>query len=132
MLKEYKTVASVYGPLMLVQSVDQAKYGHIVDVQLADGSVRRGQILQVENDKVLIQVFQGTEGIDVKNTVVRFLAKPLELPVSSDLLGRVFDGLGQPNDGGPAVIADKRMDINGLPINPYARDYPNEFIQTGI
>jgi len=132
MLKEYQTVASVYGPLMLVESVDQAKYGHIVDVQLGDGSIRRGQILQVENDKVLVQVFQGTEGIDVKSSTIRFLAKPLELPVSIDMLGRVFDGLGNPSDDGPAIIADKRMDINGKPINPYARDYPNEFIQTGI
>ncbi len=132
MLKEYQTVSSIYGPLMLVEKVDEAKFGHIVDVELGDGSIRHGQVLQVENDKVLIQVFEGTEGIDVKNSTVRFLGKPLGLNVSPDILGRVFDGLGNPKDGGPAIIPDMQMDINGNPINPYGRDYPNEFIQTGI
>ncbi len=132
MLKEYQTVSSIYGPLMLVEKVDEAKFGHIVDVELGDGSIRHGQVLQVENDKVLIQVFEGTEGIDVKNSTVRFLGKPLALDVSPDILGRVFDGLGNPKDGGPAIIPDMQMDINGNPINPYGRDYPNEFIQTGI
>jgi len=117
---------------MLVEKVDEAKFGHIVDVELGDGSIRHGQVLQVENDKVLIQVFEGTEGIDVKNSTVRFLGKPLALDVSPDILGRVFDGLGNPKDGGPAIIPDMQMDINGNPINPYGRDYPNEFIQTGI
>lgn len=132
MLKEYQTVSNIYGPLMLVEKVDEAKFGHIVDVELGDGSIRHGQVLQVESDKVLIQVFEGTEGLDVKNSTVRFLGKPLELNVSPDILGRVFDGLGNPNDGGPAIIPDMQMDINGSPINPYGRDYPNEFIQTGI
>ena len=132
MLKEYQTVSSIYGPLMLVEKVDEAKFGHIVDVELGNGSIRHGQVLQVENDKVLIQVFEGTEGIDVKNSTVRFLGKPLGLNVSPDILGRVFDGLGNPKDGGPAIIPDMQMDINGNPINPYGRDYPNEFIQTGI
>lgn len=132
MLKEYQTVTNIYGPLMLVEKVDEAKYGHIVDIELGDGSKRHGQILQVENDKVLIQVFEGTSGIDVDKTTVRFLAKPLEMAVSPDILGRVFSGLGEPKDGGPDIIADKRLDVNGKPINPCARDYPNEFIQTGI
>jgi V/A-type H+-transporting ATPase subunit B len=131
-IKEYQTVASISGPLMLVEMVDEAKYGHIVDIELRDGSVRHGQILQVENDKVLVQVFEGTRGIDVDASTVRFLAKPLELAVSPDILGRVFSGLGLPKDDGPAIIAEKRLDINGRPINPDARDYPNEFIQTGI
>ena len=131
-IKEYQTVTSISGPLMMVEMVDEAKYGHIVDVELGDGSIRHGQILQVENDKVLVQVFEGTHGIDVNRSTVRFLAKPLELAVSPDILGRVFSGLGEPKDNGPAVIPDKRVDINGNPINPYARDYPNEFIQTGI
>jgi len=131
-VKEYQTVASISGPLMLVEMVDQAKYGHIVDIELADGSIRHGQILQVENDKVLVQVFEGTRGIDVDKSTVRFLARPLELAVSPDILGRVFSGLGEPKDGGPAIIPEKRLDINGSPINPDARDYPNEFIQTGI
>ena len=132
MLKEYQTVSSIYGPLMLVEKVDEAKFGHIVDVELGDGSLRHGQVLQVEKDKVLIQVFEGTEGIDVKDSTVRFLGKPLELGLSPDILGRVFNGLGEPKDGGPAIIAEMSKDINGNPINPYGRDYPNEFIQTGI
>ncbi len=132
MLKEYQTVTNIYGPLMLVEKVDEAKYGHIVDIELGDGSKRHGQILQVENDKVLIQVFEGTSGIDVDKSTVRFLAKPLEMAVSPDILGRVFSGLGEPKDGGPDIIADKRLDVNGKPINPFARNYPNEFIQTGI
>jgi V/A-type H+-transporting ATPase subunit B len=131
-LKEYQTVTNIAGPLMLVEMVDDARYAHIAEIQLADGSIRHGQILQVEKDKALVQVFEGTSGIDVNNATVRFLGKPLQLGVSRDLLGRVFSGLGQPKDDGPAVIPDKRLDINGSPINPHARDYPNEFIQTGI
>ena len=131
-IKEYQTVSQIQGPLMLVEMVDEAKYGHIVDIELGDGSIRHGQILQVENDKVLVQVFEGTRGIDVERTTARFLSKPLELAVSRDILGRVFSGLGEPKDEGAAIIPDKRLDINGQPINPFARDYPNEFIQTGI
>jgi len=131
-LKEYQTVTNISGPLMLVELVDDARYAHIVEIELADGSIRHGQILQVERDKALVQVFEGTNGIDVERSTVRFLGRPLELGVSRDLLGRVFSGLGEPKDGAPAVIPDKRLDINGSPINPYARDYPNEFIQTGI
>jgi V/A-type H+-transporting ATPase subunit B len=132
MLKEYQTVTNIYGPLMLVEQVDEAKFGHIVDVELGDGSIRHGQILQVENDKVLVQIFEGTRGIDVDKSTVRFLGKPLEFDVAPDILGRVFSGLGEPKDDGPAIIPEKSMDINGAPINPSARDYPNEFIQTGI
>jgi V/A-type H+-transporting ATPase subunit B len=132
MLKEYQTVANISGPLMLVEMVDEAKYGHIVDIELGDGSIRHGQILQVENDKVLVQVFEGTRGIDVDKSTIRFLARPLELALSPDILGRVFSGLGLPKDDGPAIIPEQRRDINGSPINPYARNYPNEFIQTGI
>jgi len=132
MLKEYQTVTNISGPLMLIESVDRAKYGHIVELELADGSIRHGQILQVENDKVLVQVFEGTHGIDVEQSTVRFLGKPLELDVSPEILGRIFSGLGVPKDDGPAIIPEKRLNINGNPINPYARDYPNEFIQTGI
>ena len=132
MLKEYKTVTQVYGPLMLVESVDGAKYGHIVDIEIADGTTRHGQILQVEKDKVLVQVFEGTEGINVIDSTVRFLGKPMELSLSPEILGRVFDGTGKPKDDGPEIIAKKKMNINGNPINPYARDFPNEFIQTGI
>lgn len=131
-LKEYQTVTNITGPLMMVEMVDDARYAHIVEIQLVDGSIRHGQILHVERDKALVQVFEGTNGIDVKAATVRFLGRPLELGVSRDLLGRVFSGLGEPKDGGPKIIPDKRLDINGNPINPFARDYPNEFIQTGI
>jgi V/A-type H+-transporting ATPase subunit B len=131
-VKEYQTVTSIAGPLMLVEMVDEAKYGHIVQIELADGSQRHGQILQVEKDKVLVQVFEGTQGVDIDATTVRFVARPLEFSVSRDILGRVFNGLGEPRDDKPAQIPERRLDVNGRPINPYARDYPNEFIQTGI
>jgi V/A-type H+-transporting ATPase subunit B len=132
MLKEYKTVSRISGPLMMVEGVDNAKYGHIVDIELADGSIRHGQILQVEGDIVMVQVFEGTEGINISGTTVRFLGKPMELAVSPDILGRVFSGTGVPKDGGPRILPKMKLNINGNPINPYARDYPNEFIQTGI
>jgi V/A-type H+-transporting ATPase subunit B len=132
MIKEYKTVSEVYGPLMLVEGVDEAKYGHIVDIEIEDGSIRHGQILQVHQDKVLVQVFEGTSGININESTVRFLGKPMELGLSADILGRVFSGRGVPIDDGPEIVAEKRLNINGNPINPYARDYPNEFIQTGI
>ena len=132
MLKEYKTVTEIYGPLMMVEGVEDAKYGHIVDIEIADGSIRHGQILQVEKDKVMVQIFEGTEGINVNKSTVRFLGKPMELGLSPEILGRVFSGIGIPKDNGPAIIPKKKMNINGSPINPYARDFPNEFIQTGI
>lgn len=132
MLKEYKTVSEIYGPLMLAEGIEQAKYGHMVDIELGDGSLRHGQILQVEGDKVMVQVFEGTEGVNVNESTMRFLGKPMELAVSKDMLGRVFSGTGTPRDNGPAILPKKKLNINGNPINPYARDYPNEFIQTGI
>ncbi|MCK5565233.1 MAG: V-type ATP synthase subunit B [Planctomycetes bacterium] len=132
MLKEYKTVTEIYGPLMMVEGVEDAKFGHIVDIEIADGSIRHGQILQVEKDKVMVQIFEGTEGINVNKSTVRFLGKPMELGLSPEILGRVFSGIGIPKDNGPAIIPKKKMNINGSPINPYARDFPNEFIQTGI
>jgi V/A-type H+/Na+-transporting ATPase subunit B len=130
-VKEYQTVSNIQGPLMLVEMVDEAKYGHIVDIELGDGSIRHGQILQVENDKVLVQVFEGTSGVDVARSTVRFLARPLELGVSPDMLGRVFSGLGVPKDGGPRS-SRRTTRHQRRPINPFARNYPNEFIQTGI
>ena len=132
MLKEYQTVTEIYGPLMLLDGVDGAKYGEIVDIELGDGTKRHGQVLQVENDKVMVQVFEGTEGIDVDGSKVRFLGRPMELALSPDILGRVFNGIGIAKDDGPAIIPKKKMNINGNPINPFARDFPNEFIQTGI
>jgi V/A-type H+-transporting ATPase subunit B len=132
MLKEYQTVKSISGPLILVESVDEARYGEMVEIELGNGSIRHAQILQVERDKVLLQVFEGTNGIDVDSATVRLLGRPQQLAVSLDILGRVFNGIGQPKDGGAEIIAEKRLNINGNPINPYSRDYPNEFIQTGI
>ncbi|NIA06689.1 MAG: V-type ATP synthase subunit B [Actinobacteria bacterium] len=132
MLKEYRTVGSISGPLLLVESVTEAKYGHIVEIELPDGSLRRGQILEVDRDKLLIQVFEGTNGIDIPSSCIRILGRGVELALAPEILGRVFGGLGTPRDDGPAIIAQRWADINGSPINPYARDYPNEFIQTGI
>lgn len=132
MLKEYQTVTDIYGPLLLVEKVGEAKYGHIVEIELGDGTIRHGNILQVERDKALVQIFEGTHGVDVEDCTVRFLGKPIELPVSPEIVGRVFSGLGVPRDDGPEIIAEKRLNINGNPINPFSRDYPTEFIQTGI
>ncbi|MGB8227125.1 MAG: V-type ATP synthase subunit B [Sedimentisphaerales bacterium] len=132
MLKEYQTVNSINGPLMMVESVDEARYGEVVEIEIGDGSIRHGQILQVERDKALVQVFEGTEGIDIDSCTVRLLGRPQQFAVSPDILGRVFNGTGEPKDGGAKIIAEKLININGNPINPYSRDYPNEFIQTGI
>lgn len=132
MLKEYKTVTEVVGPLMMVEGVEGVKFEELVEIELQTGEIRRGRVLEVERDKAMVQLFEGSTGINLAGTKVRFLAKPLELGVSSDMIGRVFDGLGQPIDDGPKIIPDDRLDINGVPMNPVARDYPSEFIQTGI
>ncbi|HBG77440.1 MAG TPA: V-type ATP synthase subunit B [Phycisphaerales bacterium] len=132
MLTEYQTVTSISGPLMLVENVSGARYGEMVEIEICDGTVRHGQILQVDRDKVLVQVFEGTEGVDISSSTVRLLGKPQQLAVSPDILGRVFTGTGRPKDGGAEIVAEKFVNINGNPINPYSRDYPNEFIQTGI
>lgn len=132
MLKEYKTITEVAGPLMLVEKVEGIKYGELTEVEMASGEIRRGQVLEANSDKALVQLFEGSTGLNLRSSKVRFLGKGIELPVSLDMLGRVFDGMGQPRDNGPKIIPEKRLDINGNPINPYARDYPSEFIQTGI
>lgn len=132
MLKEYKTIVDVAGPLMLVEKVEGIKYGELTEIEMPGGEIRRGQVLEVDRDKALVQIFEGSTGINIGSAKVRFLGKSIELPVSMDMLGRVFSGLGQPRDQGPRIIPEKRLDINGFPINPYARDYPSEFIQTGV
>jgi V/A-type H+-transporting ATPase subunit B len=132
MIREYQTVTSVAGPLMLVAGVDGVKYQELVQITLPSGEVRRGQVLEVEGDKALVQVFEGTTGIDVPSAKVRFMAHGITIDVSPVIVGGVFGGVGRPRDGGPAIIPDRRVDVNGAPINPYAREYPNEFIQTGI
>ncbi|MFH1149689.1 MAG: V-type ATP synthase subunit B [Actinomycetota bacterium] len=131
-IRDYMTVRDIVGPLLLVWQVEGAKYGELVEVEFPDGTVGFGNVLEVSEDRVLIQSFEGTRGLDIGNTRVRFRGRGLELAVSRDMLGRVFDGLGRPIDDGPEIIPDKRLDVNGNPINPYARDYPSDFIQTGI
>lgn len=132
MYKDYQTITDISGPLLIVDKVEDIKYGELVHILLATGEERKGQVLEVDRNTALIQVFEGTSGIDIEETKVRFLSREIELSVSMDMLGRVFDGLGSPIDGGPSIIAEKRVDISGAPINPTARNYPNEFIQTGI
>ena len=132
MLKEYKTIKEVVGPLMLVEGVEGVKYNELVEIKQNNGEIRRGKVLEVNRDKALVQLFESSQGLQIATSKARFLGHSLELAVSEDMLGRVFDGMGNPRDGGAPVIAAKRMDVNGEPINPAARDYPNEFIQTGI
>lgn len=132
MLKEYKTVSEVVGPLMTVEGVEGVKFDELVDIELQNGERRRGQVLEIDGDKAVVQLFEGSAGINLQDTKVRFLAKPLSLDVSEDMIGRTFDGMGRVSDGGPELIPEKSLDINGQAINPIARDYPDEFIQTGI
>ena len=132
MLKEYKTIKEVAGPLMFVDQVEGVKYDELVEIELKNGEMRRGKVLEVSGSSALVQLFEGSTGININEGKVRFTGHSLELPVSTDMLGRVFDGLGRPKDGGPKIIPEARKDINGNPINPAARDYPSEFIQTGI
>jgi V/A-type H+-transporting ATPase subunit B len=132
MVKEYHTVTEVAGPLMLVEQVEGVKYDELVEIELQTGEIRHGRVLEIDGDKALVQLFEGARGVNIHQSKVRFLGRGVELPVSLDMLGRIFDGQGRPIDGGPEIIPEKRLDINGNPINPYARDYPSEFIQTGI
>ena len=133
MIKEYKTIAEITGPLMVVRRVDGVTYDELVEIELPnDGGVRRGKVLEVNGDKAVVQLFEPSAGINLAQSKVRFLGHPLQLGVSGDMLGRVFSGMGEPIDGGPAILAEEYRDINGLAMNPAARDYPNEFIQTGI
>ena len=132
MLKEYRTVAEVVGPLMVVEGVEGVKYEELVQIELQNGEIRRGRVLEVNGERAVIQLFEGSAGINLKNTSVRFLGRPLQLGVSPDMIGRIFDGLGRPKDNGPKIIPEKKIDINGVPMNPVSRDYPDEFIQTGI
>ena len=129
---EYSTVTEVSGPLMVVEGVEGASYGEVVRVRSPDGKMRLGQVLEAHMDKAVIQVFEGTKGIDTDVTSVRFTGETMKIPVSPDMLGRVFSGTARPIDEGPAIIPEERRDINGEPINPTAREYPKEFIQTGI
>ncbi|NLV57241.1 MAG: V-type ATP synthase subunit B [Clostridiales bacterium] len=132
MIKAYRSIREVVGPLMAVDHVSGVMYDELVEIHLQNGDVRRGQVLMVDGDRALVQIFEGTGGINLQESSVRFTGQPMMLPVSREMLGRVFDGLGRPKDGEPPVIAEKMLNINGEAINPIARDYPDEFIQTGI
>ncbi len=132
MLKEYRSISEVVGPLMLVEGVEDVKYNELVEIEQANGEIRQGKVLEINRDKALVQLFEVSQGLKISTAKARFLGKSIELAVSMDMLGRVFDGMGRAKDGGADIIAEKRMDVNGQPINPAARDYPDEFIQTGI
>ncbi len=132
MAKEYVTTREIAGPLLIVDHIEGAKYNEIVQIKAVDGSIKNGQVLEVDGDRALIQVFEGTAGLNLGGTRVKFLGKGVEVGLSPSILGRIFNGSGVPIDGSSAIIPEKRMDINGNPLNPYARNYPLEFIQTGI
>lgn len=132
MLKEYKTISEVAGPLMLVRDVENVAYDELGEIQLQNGERRRCKVLEVNGSDVLVQLFESSAGINLEDSKVSFFGKGLELSVSEDMLGRVFSGMGEPIDGGPELIPERKIDINGLPMNPSARVYPDEFIQTGV
>ena len=126
MPKEYRTIQEVAGPLMLVRGVENVTYNELGEIELASGEKRRCKVLEIDGGNALVQLFEDSTGINLSNSKVRFLGRPMELGVSEDMLSRVFDGLGRPIDGGPEILPEKRKDINGLPINPAARNYPQE------
>lgn len=132
MPKEYRTIEEVAGPLMLVRDVEDVKFDEMGEIELANGEKRRCRVLEIDGTNALVQLFENSAGINLSNSKVRFLGRSMQLGVSIDMLSRVFDGLGRPIDGGAGILPEKRMDINGLPMNPAARNYPQEFIQTGV
>ena len=132
MIKEYKTIREIASPLMVVKDVEGVTYDELAEIELPSGEKRRGKVLEVNGDTAVVQLFESAQGINLAESKVRFLGHPLQLGVSEDMLGRVFNGMGEPIDGGPAILPEKYEDINGLPMNPAARAYPAEFIQTGV
>ena len=132
MIKEYRTIQEVAGPLMLVRDVENVSYDELGEIELPNGEVRRCKVLEVDGQNALVQLFESSAGINLAQSKIRFLGHGTELGVSMDMLGRVFDGMGHPKDGGPEILAEKYLDINGQPMNPAARNYPSEFIQTGV
>ncbi len=132
MIREYKTISEVAGPLMLVKNVENVAYDELGVIELPSGETRSCRVLEINGSNALVQLFESSAGINLAESKVKFLGRGMELAVSYDMLGRVFDGLGRPIDNGPEIIPEKRLDINGLPMNPSARDYPDEFIQTGV
>ena len=132
MIKEYRTIQEVVGPLMLVRDVENVTYDELGEIELPNGEVRRCKVLEINGSNALVQMFENSAGINLAQSKVRFLGHGTQLGVSMDMLGRVFDGMGHPKDGGPEILAEKYLDINGTPMNPTARNYPSEFIQTGV
>ncbi len=132
MPKEYRTIQEVAGPLMLVREVENVKYNEIGEIELANGEKRKCKVLEIDGTNALVQLFENSTGINLESSKVKFIGRTMELGVSEDMLGRVFDGLGRTIDDGPEILPDARMDINGLPMNPAARAYPSEFIETGV
>ena len=130
--EKYRTISNLSGPLMMVNKVHDVSYDELAEITLGDGEHRRGRVLEIDQDRALVQVYEGSSGIDVNSTEVRFLGDVLKLPVSKDMLGRIFNGRGDPIDGGPGIIPETYLDVNGNPMNPFSRDFPSEFIQTGI
>ncbi|MGX7106817.1 V-type ATP synthase subunit B [Hutsoniella sourekii] len=131
-IKEYRSAFQVDGPLMMVEGVSEAKYNELVEVELQDGEKRQGKVLEISGDIATVQLFEGSSGVNLQSTKVRFTGRPQHLPVSEDMVGRIFNGMGKVIDGGPEILPEKELDIEGEAINPVAREYPDEFIQTGI
>jgi V/A-type H+-transporting ATPase subunit B len=129
---EYSKIAEIKGPLVIVDGVDKASYDELVEIQTTSGEKRLGKVLEVGHGKAVVQVFEGTTGLSISGTKAKFIGQTMTMPVSAEVLGRVFDGLGRPNDGLPDPIASKFLDINGEPMNPEQREYPRDFIQTGV
>ena len=129
---DYGTLSYLSGPLLFVENVQQVGYNEIVELRGSDGLVRRGQVLEVDGSRAIVQVFVGTRGLDLAQSKARFTGDVARLGVSLEMLGRRFNGSGEPIEGGPPIVPETRLDINGQPINPWARDHPAEFIQTGI
>ena len=132
MIKEYKTITEVAGPLMLVKGVEGVGYDELGEIELPNGDIRNCRVLEINGSNAMVQLFESSAGLNLNESKVRFLGHGIELAVSGDMLGRVFDGMGRPIDDGPEIIPEETKDINGLPMNPAARDYPSEFIQTGV
>ena len=128
----YKTVTDIAGPLMMVEGIEGVTYDELCEIELIDGSKRLGKVLDARSDLAVVQMFEDAKGATTEGTKVRFLGRTFEIGVSEDILGRVFSGSGKPIDGGPEIVPEKKLDINGAPINPYSREYPDDFIQTGI
>lgn len=132
MRKDYKTIKELVGPLMMIDCVENVKYDELVEIREKNGNMRLGKVLEAKDNIALVQLFESADGLQISEAKARFLGHGLELSVSPEIIGRVFDGIGRPIDGGAPIVSDEKLDINGVPINPAARDYPAEFIQTGV